>query len=242
MAKVKDNKENKETKESLNKELLENPELMVSKTEDFFTKNKVLIYTVLGVMVLAIAAFSAYRYITSSQQEEALGEMYPAEFYLEADSINKMLNGDGNYLGVQQIAEEYNWSKAGNLAHLYAAIGLMKQEKFEEALKNLDEFSSGDVIVQGRAYALKGDAYVELKQYDKATNAYKQAVDHHPNKFFTPLYLMKLALAYELKESYKEAIDIYDELIYKYPTSQEVNNAKKYKARAEQLTTKTGKQ
>ena len=36
------------------------------------------------------------------------------------------------------------------------------------------------------------DAYVELKDYDKAETYFKKAADKANNKFLTPLYLKKL--------------------------------------------------
>jgi len=45
-----------------------------------------------------------------------------------------------------------------------------------------------------------GDAYVELKDLDKAETYFKKAADKAKNEFLTPLYLKKLALVYEAKK------------------------------------------
>ena len=42
-------------------------------------------------------------------------------------------------------------------------------------------------------------------------------------------------LAYEAAKNYKEAADAYNQIITKYPAAMEVNDAKKYQARAQAL-------
>jgi predicted negative regulator of RcsB-dependent stress response len=219
--------------ESKGADMIENPEFLLDKTEDFFQKNKTLIIAALAAVVIIVGGFVGYRYLADSQQQAALTELYPAEYYFQIDSLNKMLNGDGNNLGVLEIAENYSWSKASETAHLYAGIGFMKQGKFEEALKHLSKYKANDAIIQGRAFALQGDAHMELKQPQEAIKFYKKAAEHYPNKFFTPTYLMKLALAYEEAKDTASAISTYDKVITTYFDTQEVNNAKKYKARLE---------
>ena len=128
------------------------------------------------------------------------------------------------------IADNYGATKAGDLAHFYAGIGLLKQGKYDDAIEHLKDFSSSDLLVQARAYSLIGDAYMEKKSYDEAADYYKKAADYKPNKYFTPGYLMKLAVAYEQAKQNDKAIEAYNDIIEKYAQSTEAVSAKKYKS------------
>ena len=103
------------------------------------------------------------------------------------------------------------------------------------AIDHLEDFGSSDIILQGKAYALTGDAHMELGEIDEAISSYKQAADYKKNEFFTPTYLTKLAVAYEQNGDYQKAIDAYDKIIKEYYNSQETTNAKKQKGRLESL-------
>lgn len=211
----------------------ENPEIALDKTEDFVQKNSKVIITVLVVALVATATFFGYRYVSQNQQEEALKQLFPAEFNFEKDSLKTLLKGNGNNLGVVKIAEDYSMAKASNVAELIAATVYMRDGKFQDAVNQLDKFSSDDMIVQARAYCLRADAAMELAKYEDAINFYKKAADHYPNKYFTPIYLMKLALAYESNKNKEKAIEIYNEVVSKYQDSQDATTAKKYKAMLE---------
>jgi len=87
--------------------------------------------------------------------------------------------------------------------------------------------------VQARAYSLIGDAHMELKEYDDAAKFYMKAADYKANKFFSPTYLMKAALAYEKLNQNDKAKEAYQQIIDQYWNSSEYQNARKYKARLE---------
>ncbi|WP_266369010.1 tetratricopeptide repeat protein [Tellurirhabdus rosea] len=219
-------------------EFLEDPDALadqLGKAEFFFEKNRNVVLGIVGAIVLAIVGYFGYRYYLSSQNEEAQAVMYPSVHEWEADSVKKALSGNGANPGLLAVADDYSATKAGKLASFYAGVALLKQGKFDEAIEKLKNFSSDDLLVQARAYSLIGDAYSEKKAYGEAIDYYKKAADYQPNKFFTPGYLMKLAVAYEQNKQTSEAIETYNQLLEKYPTSAEAVTAKKYKSMLESM-------
>jgi TolA-binding protein len=74
---------------------------------------------------------------------------------------------------------------------------------------------------------------MEKKEFSEAANYYKKAAELHGNDQISTTYLMKLGLAYELQDNWKEAANAYGIIVNEYPKSQEVTDAKKYKAKAE---------
>jgi len=217
-----------------NKDLLESPEAIKEKfvgVEHWAEQNPKIILGVVGALVLVVGAFFGYRYYIDSQDEQAQSEMFQAVRYFEMDSLNLALKGDGNNLGFEQIVEDYPGTEAANLANYYAGVVALKQGKYALAILYFEDFSSNDILVQARAYSLAGDAHMELKEYEAAAKMYNKASHYKPNKYFTPTYIMKEALAYELLQQNDKAIAAYDRLINEFWDSAEVQNAKKLKAR-----------
>ncbi|WP_338874118.1 tetratricopeptide repeat protein [Spirosoma sp. SC4-14] len=214
-------------------DFLEDPDALEGRLEDvgdFFQQNRNIVLGVLGGIVLLALGYFGYRFYVGSQDETAQVEMFPSVYQLEADSLKKALNGDGKSPGLLSVADNYGSTPAGNLADFYSGLALLKQGKYDDAIEHLKGFSSSDLLVQARAYALIGDAYVEKKSYDEAADYYQKAADYKPNKYFTPGYLLKLAITFEQAKQNDKAIEAYNDIIEKYPQSAEAVNAKKYKS------------
>ncbi len=202
--------------------------------QDFIEKNKQLVqYIGGGILALILAGYFGYNYYTG-QNEEAQVEMIQAVFNFEKDSVYSALNGDsrGN-LGFVDIIDDYGYTKAGNLAKFYAGACELKLGNYESAIEYLKGFSGNDLFVQARAYCLIGDAYMELDDVEEAIGYLEKASDYKPNKDFTPMYLLKLGLALETVNRWEDAAEAYGRVISDFPTATEINDAKKYKARAE---------
>lgn len=211
------------------------PELSLDTAEDFVQRNRNLLLGGLAVVALLVGGIFFYRYYTGNQEAEAQKYMFRAVSYFEADSLKKALNGDGLNDGLLKIADDYGNTKAGNLAHFYAGVALLKQGKFDDAISHLKDFNADDLLLQARAYSLIGDAYLEKKQAGEAVEYYAKAANHEPNKYFTPAYLLKLALAYEINKQNDKAIETYGKIISQYEDAAEATTAKKYKSKLEGL-------
>ncbi len=164
--------------------------------------------------------------------------MFQAVYYFEADSLNKALNGDGNNFGFLEIIEEFGITAAANLSHFYAGASFLKLGQYENAIEHLNDFSSDDLLLQARAYSLVGDAYMESGNFVDAAKHYQKAAVQEPNKFFTPRYLSKAALAFENSDDIDKAMAAYDKIIKQYKQSPEYPEAQKHKARLEAMTSK----
>ena len=223
-------------KKEESKDLIENPEIIQEKIvgiEHWFEQNPKILGGIAAIVLLVVGGYFGYRYYIDGQDVQAQKEMFQAVRYFESDSLNLALNGDGNNLGFLQIVDDYSLTPAGNLANFYAGAIYLKQGKFPLAIFHLEEFSANDLLVQPRAYSLMGDAYMEQKDFENAAKYYDKASSYKPNKEFTPIYLMKAALAYEKLNNAEKAKAAYQTIIDTYWDSSEVQNAKKYKAKLE---------
>jgi tetratricopeptide (TPR) repeat protein len=231
MVKVKDKDR---AKSGAGSELIENPEVIaeqLNKTEKFIEKNKRWVFIGGGAIAAVVAAFFLYRYFVTNQNTEAHSEMFQAVYYFEADSLDRALNGDGNNLGVLQIIEDYPLTDAANLARYYAGASLLKKGEYIAAVDHLKKFNASDLLVQARAYALIGDAYMEMQNYAEAVDQYEKAAAYKSNEHTTPLYLLKAGTAYELLEDWRSALTCYDKIVENYVNSGEYQEARKHRAR-----------
>ena len=231
----------KETKKSEQNELIENPEVIAEKLvpgEDFLKRNsKIVIGLFVGAAVL-IGGILFFQYNTQQQNEKAQAEMFQAVYFFEQDSVDFALNGDGINKGFLTIIEDYPRTEAANLSHFYTGSIYLSQKKFEDALTHLEEFSTDDYLVQAKAYSLIGDANLELGKTEEAISQYTKAARTNENKYMSPKYLAKLAVAQEEAGKVDEAIKTYTEIEEKYYESFEFAAARKHKARLEGLAAK----
>tara|TARA_R110002072_G_scaffold54805_1_gene143366 strand:- start:248 stop:940 length:693 start_codon:yes stop_codon:yes gene_type:complete len=215
-------------------EVIVDVEQVYSKTEDFINENQNAIVTFVGAIIAVVVAFYAYnRVYLEPLEEEAHGQMFMAEQYFQKDSFDLALNGDGNYLGFLDIADEYGSTSAGNLAHYYAGISYLRTGSFEEAIEELESFDGVGEVVGAVALGAIGDAYMELDNVDEALNYYEKAISAGDNDFTSPVYLQKAGFASEKAGNFDKAIDYYTQVKENYPTTNEGRNAEKYIARAE---------
>jgi TolA-binding protein len=231
----------KETKKSDQNELIENPEVIAEKLvpgEDFLKSNSKILAGILAVAIVLIGGILFFQYNTQQQNEKAQAEMFQAVYFFEQDSVDFALNGDGINKGFLNIIESYPRTDAANLAHFYTGSIYLSQKKFEDALTHLEEFSSDDYLVQAKAYSLVGDANLELGKTDEAIAQYTKAARTNENKFMSPKYLAKLAVAQEEAGKIEDAIKTYAEIEEKYYESFEFAAARKHKARLEGLAAK----
>src|SRR5687767_6349485 len=92
----------------------------VNKAEGYLHENRKSISIIGGGILLVILGYFAYtNFIVKPQEENAQKEMFMAERYFQQDSIDKAINGDGQFPGFIEIIDNYGSSNSANLAHYY---------------------------------------------------------------------------------------------------------------------------
>ena len=204
----------------------------VSKTEKFFNENGKLLGGILaGLVVLAAAVFCWYKFAYQPAVEEAQGQMAVAEANFRAADYEVALNGDGNALGFAQIIDEYG-SKAGQAVYFYAGVCELQLGNFEPAIKYLKSYKGKDAILEARATACIGDAYVGLEKYAEALNYFEKAAAVVENMYAAG-YLLKAGIVAEKLGETQKALGFYETIKDKYPQSIEGYDIDKYIGRIE---------
>jgi len=169
----------------------------------------------------------------NTSEKEAEEDMFLAVLYFQKDSFNLALNGDGQYLGFLDIADEYSSTKAGALANYYSGLAYLNTGDFENAIKYLGDFSSDDIVLSALALGCIGDSYMELADTDNALSYYEDAAEKNINEFTTPRYMFKQAKIHEKNGDFATALSLYKVIESDYKTSAEGNGIEKYIAIAE---------
>lgn len=206
----------------------------LAQTGNFVRENqKSLTFIITAVLALIVIYFAYQKFYLAPREVTASNQMYVAQDFWEKKQWDKAINGDAGYPGFAKIIDEYSNTKAANLAYYYLGVAYLNKGEFKKAAENFTNYRGDDVIVAAQALGNTGDAYVELKDYDKATTFYKKAIDKGNNSFVSPIYLKKLALVYENQKNYGDALDAYQKIKTDFPESNEATNIDKYIARAQ---------
>jgi tetratricopeptide (TPR) repeat protein len=222
-------------KKEENPQGLKNVEETLTRTERFLEENYKVLLIALGVLVVLAGLFYLGRIYLGKKNTEAQSQMYQAERWLEMDSVKLALNGDGNYLGFIDIADNYKMTKSGNLARYGAGICYLHLGQYQDAIDYLTKYSKKDKVIGSIATGATGDAYVELGDLDKGVAKYIEAADMAKNSFNTPIFLMKAGQIFELQQKYAEALKLYERIKNEYPESTEGTTIEKYIARVKLL-------
>ncbi len=205
----------------------------ISKAERYIEENKKSLSIIAGAVVLLVGGYFAWtKLYLAPLEEEAQGQMFMAERYFEKDSLNKAINGDGQFLGFKDIADKYNLTSSGNLAHLYLGLSYLHTGKYDDAISELKEYDGDDLMLAPISIGAQGDALSELGKQDEAIEHYLKAAESNKNNFTTPVYLMKAATLYESMAKYTDAVKIYEQLKTDFPEAREGRDVEKYISRA----------
>jgi TolA-binding protein len=205
----------------------------LSKTEHYIEENRKTLTIIIGALVLVVVGYLLYSKVyIGGKEKDARAQMFIAEQYFRGDSLRLAVQGDGNYPGFEDIANDYGAAPSGNLAKLYLGMSHLRMGKYQEAIDVLKGYDGNDMITSSLELSAMGDAYMELNQVDDAISSYKKASGTNPNNFTTPIILMKLGHAYESKGDYENAAQTYEQIKKDYPRTNEGMDAEKYIARA----------
>lgn len=196
---------------------------------------KSLVFIVGGIIVLVLLYIGYQRFYLAPRAETAANQLFKAETYATIDSLEqRAIDGDGSYPGFKEIAAEYENTKSANIANAYLGGLYLRQGNYQEAINALEKYSNtGSVILDPLVTGMLGDAYSELKDYQKAASFYKKAADKNANAFTSPLLLKKLGLVYEAQNDFQNALAAYKQIQSEFPQSHEATTIESYIARAE---------
>jgi len=207
-----------------------------TKSELFLEKHKQPVTIAVVALLVIVGGLLGYqRFIAEPRAEEAREMIWKAQYYFEIDSLDQALNGDGNYLGFAQVADEYGSTSTGNLAKFYIAVINHQKGEYEYALQYYKEAKLDDDVLRVMATGNQGDVLVELGRPAEATSQFMEAADMVKSDYTTPMFLMKAGIVYQQQGDWQNAAKCFSRIATDFPNSPDVNTAKKYAARAKAM-------
>ncbi len=204
----------------------------VSKTEQFFEKYGKWCIVSLVVLLLLVGGAYAYKTLVWDKDVVAAEKLIvkaQERFSAATPDYDLALNGDENGAGFKQVADEYSWTPAGNIAKHYAGICYLKLNDLENAAKYLASYSTvsglANEIVNAQNLGLQGDVAGEQGDYEKAAKFYAKAVKESKNDYTAPLYLYKGGMALKAAGKLEEAKECFETLLADYPSAMESRDA-----------------
>lgn len=207
----------------------------LDRTQVFFDENKKVIIGVIVALILLIGGYFAYSYwYQAPREEKAHVALFKGQALFEQGMYEQALNGDSlGYVGFLKIADEFGGTDAANLANAYAGICYAHLNKYEEAVKCIDEFSGGDQFVSAAVLATKANCYAQLKQYDKAASTLMEAAQDANSQALSPIYLIQAGNIYLMQGNADKALSAFNMVKEKYALSFMARDIDKYIEKAE---------
>lgn len=206
---------------------------VIERAKDFWGRSGKTISIVLGVLIVLVGGYFIYKnFISGPKEKKASEAIFRAQEYFAQDSLDKALNGDGQFLGFEKIIGQYSGTKAGDLAKFYAGAIYLKKGSFDKAVKYLKDFSTDAPQVKARAEKLLGDAYAEQGKNKDAVDEYKKAAHTFEDDDAASSEALFLAayLSDKVLKDKNGAIELYKEVKTKYPQTQWGFESDKYLA------------
>ncbi len=203
-------------------------EQQLNKTEAFFDKyKKAIIIGVVAVVVLIVGGILINNYYLAPREDAASTELAKSQELFNNEQFEQALTG------FKKVASDYSSTKAGNLAQLYIGLCQANLGKWQEAADALENFSTkGDQMISPAAEGALGNAYANLKQYDKAVDHLKKAAKMADNNSLSPTFLIQAGEILESQGKKEEALKLYQEIKDKYFDSYQAGLIDKYIERA----------
>ncbi len=196
----------------------------------FIEKNfKTLAAAIGGVLAVIIIALVVNQYYIQPKKAEAADNIAVAQQLFIAGNYEQALNGDGTNPGFLQVIDQYGSTPSGNIARLYAGLCFAQTEKYEEAVKYLEDYDlCDDQMVSNAALAALGNCYAQLGQNEKAASTLLKAAKRANSTTLSPLFYLQAGQIYESLGNKDEALKCYETIKNDYPQSMQRQDIDKY--------------
>jgi len=205
-----------------------------SKTESFLNANgKTITTAILIGLLIGIGIFALKKFYFEPQHAEAETEMYKAEIWMSQGKDSLALNGNDEYLGLYDIADEFSGTPTADRANYLIGAYHLQNEEFDDAIEYLNAASFNDHVAEAVRLGAIGDAMVENGDLEGGIAQYSKAISHSDNDFSSPMYLKKKALCCEQLGDYACALEAFNRIKKEFSSTTEGRDAAKYVARVE---------
>ena len=195
---------------------IENLNSHLTKAGEKVAGNKKIIYIAVGAIAVVAAFVLSYLFIYRNPKLENSWAAYNKVLVMQQKG--EILNDTVAATEYQKVSTNFSGTPAGNVAALAAAEAYYNVKNYDAAIKLLDKIDLSEPNLESQSRALLGDCYVNKKQYDKAIEAFDNAIkiaDGNPE--LVPGYLIKEANIYNAQKKYDKSLACYERIQKEYP-------------------------
>lgn len=188
----------------------------LTKAGERVANNKKIIYIGVGVVAVVAAFVLSYLFIYRNPRLQNSWAAYNKVLLMQTKG--ELANDSVAAQEYQKVATNFSSTPAGNVAALSAAEAYYNVKNYDAAIKLLEKIDLSEPSLESQSRALLGDCYVNKKQYDKAIEAFNEAIkiaDGNPE--LVPGYLIKEANIYNAQKKYDQSLACYEQIKSEYP-------------------------
>lgn len=198
----------------------------------FYAQNKKNVQIAGGTLIVVVGGWLAYQFLyLGPKNKEANEALWRVEQWVEMDSMNWVLQGNGEFIGAEELMNKYSGTVAAEKAKYYTACAKRNNGDFQGALDLFKDVDFNDNTIGVQAIGNAGDMYVELGQFDDAADwlqkAAKKAMSSDSKDALAPVYLMKAARVQVERQDFSSAKELLQEVVDNFKRSQEIGEAQK---------------
>lgn len=221
------NKKKEELREEKEWERLDDA---VMESGRFLAKYQKQLLIGVGAIIVLVCGYFAYDMLYATPKaEEAQVSIYKGEAYFREGKDSLALFGNGNdYLGLENVIQEYGSTPTGNLAKAYAGIIYARMGQYDKALPYLKDYKGKDAIYEYLVKGSIGDCLVNTGKLDESVSYFESAAKGLDTELYSPIFYKKAALVYRELKKYDKVIDTFTIVKNKYANSMEAMEADKY--------------
>jgi tetratricopeptide (TPR) repeat protein len=205
----------------------------VAKVTSFYEENKKNAGIVVGVVALLVVGSLIYTKNRAENNEKANAEFGKVYSFYDNGQYQIAIDGvtERGIVGLKSIVENYGGTDAGNLARFYLASAYYQSGRYDEALKQFEDFSASEQMMTVSRLTGIACSYEAKGEYEKAAEHFEKAALSYPKDVDAAANLNHAADNYALAGKKERALDLYKKLKKDYPTTQYARDADRNIAR-----------
>ena len=215
----------------LTKEHLETDPLLTSYYlfMGFIKRNKAAVISVSLAFVLVVGGGLFY-YLNSQRNEVRAQELLAGpEMLFEQGLYEAALLGDDTTggAGLVDVINNYGRTRAGNLAHYYAAVAESELGNYTDALFYIERFDPPRGILGVGPIALHAVILSNLGELNQAGDIFVKAARWDENRSTTPQNLLNAAQAFIEAENFARANQVVSQIVSEYEDSEIIDQVRR---------------
>jgi tetratricopeptide (TPR) repeat protein len=201
-----------------------------AKVTNFYEQNKRNISIGITALVALIIIGVIYFKNKAENNDRATAQMSQVRPYYDNGQYQPAIDGapERNIAGLKSIVENYGNSRSGEIARFYLADCYFQLGKYDEALKNFEDFSPSDDMLAASRFAGIGACQEVLGKYQDAAENFEKAAGKQKTEASAAEDYANAARTYALAGDKERALELYKRLKKSYPTTAQGREAERF--------------